>query len=157
MPTPFYNKDNAKAYSAKGHLTQSRLAAERREQKKTAKTCPPTPQPTQVAIQPMTVISDDDAYRLGRLVQVRIIVSRLDDALLHTTDPMEIEKLSRAGHRYSQIEQMLAGRPSPGSRKPAPDRPSRPQSAGALSPLMSSPPPEEPPVPPETTPSPVVI
>ncbi len=67
----------------------------------------------------------EEAYRLKRLSQVRINVSRLDDMLTKASDPMQVDQISRALQRVSEIERQLAGRPMPGSRKPPPERQGR--------------------------------
>jgi hypothetical protein len=125
MGHPNINMENAKRLSDLAVAAHKRNAAIRRA--KALEPKPPEPPPLPVVVLPAKEpdVKPEDAYRLQRLNQVRIIVSRLDDALLAATDPMTIEKLSRAGHRYSQVEQMLAGRPNPGSRKPSPERPQR--------------------------------
>ena len=56
-------------------------------------------------------------------------IDSLSDMLDSETVPQAIDRIAAAIERLSKLEQVLAGRPGPGNRKPAPDRPSKRQFA----------------------------
>ena len=60
----------------------------------------------------------DDSYVERRLARVRDQLQRLDGFLDDEDDPGKIDRLASAIHRLSEIERVLAGRPTPGQRKP---------------------------------------
>jgi hypothetical protein len=86
----------------------------------------------------MTEPSDDFAGR--RLKRVRDQLDRLDGIAAEETDPKRIKELADATTRLSEQERVLAGRPLPGSRRPAAEgkRGYRPESAGPMVPVAPS-------------------
>ena len=60
----------------------------------------------------------DDSYVERRLARVREQLLRLDGFLDSEDDPGKIDRLASAIARLSEIERVLAGRPTPGQRKP---------------------------------------
>lgn len=73
----------------------------------------------QTAAQPPAQVDD---YSARRIMRVREQLNRIDDMLLREEDPQKIDRLASAQLRLSEQERILAGRPLPGSRKPAPER-----------------------------------
>ena len=63
----------------------------------------------------------------ARLERVRLQLDRVDAMMLTEDDPQRLDRLASAQMRLSEQERILAGRPLPGSRKPAPDRADRRQ------------------------------
>ena len=57
-------------------------------------------------------------YASARLQRVREQLDRIDTALAKETDPLAIERLSRASSVLSAQEFGLSGRPAPGSLRP---------------------------------------
>ena len=66
-----------------------------------------------------------DFYTLKRLARTRKQIDSLSDMLEHEKDPAKIDRLASAIDRLAKHEHYLAGRPGPGNRKPAPERPGR--------------------------------
>lgn len=62
-----------------------------------------------------------DTYLASRLARVRKQIDQLSDMLDEETDPQRLDRLACALARVSEIERQLAGRPMPGSRRPAPE------------------------------------
>ena len=80
-----------------------------------------------VAIQqPITPVTPD-SYLTERLMRVRKQLDQVDAMMLTEDDPQRLDRLASAQMRLSEQERILAGRPLPGSRKPAPDRADRRQ------------------------------
>lgn len=73
------------------------------------------------------VQSPEVDYHSKRLARVRVQLGRIDDELERASlsDSKRIKELTEAQIRLAEQERILAGRPLPGSRKPAPER--RPQ------------------------------
>ena len=63
----------------------------------------------------------------ARLERVRLQLDRIDAMMLVEVEPALLDRLASAQARLSEQERILAGRPLPGSRKPAPDRADRRQ------------------------------
>ena len=81
-----------------------------------------------------------DNYHIGRLNRVRIQLDQLDSAITRETgkqqpDGQRLNWLASAQERLAEQERILAGRPLPGSRRPAQERASRQQTSGVLSPV----------------------
>jgi hypothetical protein len=62
---------------------------------------------------------------------VREQLDRVDDLMISEDDPKRLKELADASARLSDQEFKLAGRPSPGSRRPAQERVPSAQDAGA--------------------------
>ena len=107
----------------------------------------PEPEP-RVATEPAQIADD---YISKKLLRVRKQLARLDDLLDEEDEPALIDRLASAIGRLSEIERNLAGRPLPGSRKPAPDRPDRRQSRTGI--MLDDP--AQPPTMPAPNPQPV--
>ena len=71
---------------------------------------------------------DDDPYLVARLNRVRAQLDKLDRMMISELDPAKLDRIASAQARLAEQERILAGRPLPGSRKPAQDRPQRRQS-----------------------------
>jgi hypothetical protein len=73
-----------------------------------------------------TLISPDsgepDPYVSVELTRARAHISRINSMLDKEQDAQQLERLARALNVLSERERVLAGRPLPGSRKPAPER-----------------------------------
>ena len=67
----------------------------------------------------------DKAFIDKRIVRVRKQISKLDEMIDDCVDPKQIDQLASALTRLSELERVLSGRPLPGSRKPAAERPGR--------------------------------
>ncbi len=74
---------------------------------------------------PADVMPDYPKLVLTRVrLQLDLINERLTEQLVKgSPDPQAIDRLANAQMRLAEQERILAGRPLPGSRKPAPDRP----------------------------------
>jgi len=114
VAVPFITKENAAALGRKGAIA----TAEKWKQAQNLG-----------RLIPLTVVTDAvplDSYVLKRLARVRKQIDKLSDMLEHEKDPAKIDKLASAIDRLAKHEHYLAGRPGPGNRKPAPERPSKP-------------------------------
>ena len=86
----------------------------------------PTPEPPQPATEPADVYTSQVLARVR--VQLNLVNSALTNALEQPKpDAQAIDRLASAQMRLAEQERILAGRPLPGSRKPAPDRADRRQ------------------------------
>ena len=88
----------------------------------------PEPLPPEPIAEATPPLADD--YQAKRLVRVRGQLDTLDarlEAELRAAKPdsRAIREITEAQNRLSEQERILAGRPLPGSRKPAPDRAQR--------------------------------
>lgn len=92
------------------------------------------------AIQDLTqkhvTAAQSDDFTNRRLLRVRKQLNMIDDAIDDELrkddgpDGQRIDRLASASARLSEIERQLADRPLPGSRRPAPEKPSsRPSAA----------------------------
>ena len=75
-----------------------------------------------------------NAYVITRLSRVRVQLDLVDrriteQAKAKTVDGQVLNWLCAAQERLAEQERILAGRPLPGSRKPAPERPTAPATA----------------------------
>jgi len=70
-------------------------------------------------------LAPEEEYRIRRLARVRAQLEKLDDMISKERDPQKLDRLASAQSRLSAQEFALAGRPMPGSRRPARERPSR--------------------------------
>jgi hypothetical protein len=73
-----------------------------------------------------------DGFVLACLARTRAQLNALDEMLNRVlsvdadkVDGQLIDRLASAKARFHDVERILAGRPTPGSRRPAPDRPKR--------------------------------
>lgn len=88
----------------------------------------PRPPPTAAASpQPAQLIAQSEPYLADRLERVRKQLDRLDLAILAEVsrskpDGQRLNWLAAAQERLAEQERLLAGRPLPGSRRPAPER-----------------------------------
>ena len=79
-----------------------------------------------------------DEYVSRRLARVRVQIDSLSDDLDKAEDPRDQDRIAAAIERLSRIEQQLANRPLPGTRRPAPEPTSRRRDFG-LSDLQALP------------------
>ncbi len=72
------------------------------------------------------------------LARVRLQMDRLSDEIDKeiTGESKRLKELTDAYARLAEQEQKLAGRPNPGSRKPAPDKPAKRQLAPMPQPVV---------------------
>ena len=73
---------------------------------------------------PQPLLTELDTFAKRRLARVRAQLDRLDDELAECSleDSKRIKELTDAQLRLSEQERILAGRPLPGSRRPAAER-----------------------------------
>jgi hypothetical protein len=91
----------------------------------------PIVQPTPPTVAP--TVQPSDEFQSRRLKRVRDQLSRIDTELetCPLKDSKRLKELADASARLSDQEFKLAGRPSPGSRRPAQERAPSTQDAGA--------------------------
>lgn len=68
---------------------------------------------------------------MRRLKRVREQLDKLDGLMFEEADPKRLKEYADASARLSDQEFKLAGRPNPGSRRPAQERASKGRDAGA--------------------------
>jgi hypothetical protein len=73
-----------------------------------------------------------DAFVSQTLLRVRKQMHRLDRMISDELDPAKLDRLAAAFGRLSEIEQRLADRPLPGSKRPTPEKSSPGRSASLL-------------------------
>jgi len=101
---------NAKEMAAKSHLA-------RRQRHSAWADAEDSPQ------FPATTAQHGDDYAGRRLARVRMQLDRVDDMMMKESDPQRMDRLASAQARLSEQERVLAGRPLPGSHRPAKERP----------------------------------
>ena len=116
---PFFNKENAKFYSAKAAEARKQAESERQAMVDKARE--------------VSELVPDEKYRLERLARTREQIARLDAQLLASNDPREIKALSDALKNFAEMERILRREPLPGSRRPGREKPER--SSGNAGPL----------------------
>lgn len=110
----YFTKENARINAAKGHAAKR----EARERKQLAILTAQKLHETE---------SNPDAYVLVQLARVRALLDSIDAQLAMATDPLDRERLARAGATLSERERVLSGRPTPGQLRPrATPRPVKP-------------------------------
>jgi hypothetical protein len=119
---PQFTAATARENAAKSHVIRKANYA---VAKQALKGQPHAAQPV-TAVAAQTTAADD--FSSLRLVRVREELTRLDKLLKAETDPVKLDKLASALSRLAEQERQLAGRPLPGSLRPA----SRPTSAGMI-------------------------
>lgn len=103
-PTVF-TKENARAMAAR--------AAE-------AKKLKSSPPPTLLPLQPDDPATNNlDPFTLKRLATVRAQMAKLDALIESETDPQKLDRLASAAAKFGELERQYAGRPLPGSYRPA--------------------------------------
>ena len=81
-----------------------------------------------------------DEFAARRLMRVREQLQRLDDLAAQATDSKVLKELADATTRLAEQERILAGRPLPGSRRPAAEpKRGRPESVGPWVPAVVQP------------------
>ena len=100
-----------------------RSAAARAAQAQRIPAEPPQPL-APLAPLPQPLLTELDTFAKRRLARVRAQLDRLDDELAECSleDSKRIKELTDAQLRLSEQERILAGRPLPGSRRPAAER-----------------------------------
>src|ERR1035437_908443 len=105
----FFTAENARAYALKSHAADSAR-------------CRPT-EPTANADDPAVIPADRDySFTERRLMRVRMQLEKLDALAAVARNSKRLKELADATTRLSEQERILAGRPLPGSRRPASDR-----------------------------------
>ena len=120
---PLFTRENAREKALKGNLVRwSR-----------PRPIPPPPEPPAIPaiIPPPIAEPQRDEFQARRLKRVREQLDRVDDLMISEDDPKRLKELADASARLSDQEFKLAGRPSPGSRRPAQERVPSAQDAGA--------------------------
>jgi hypothetical protein len=118
MPTKaFFTKANASEYARKGNAIRWHSLPK------------PEPQPVTSLPEPVRIAQDDFTQR--KLARVRVQIERVEDLLTAATEPQAVDRYAAALARLYEIERILAGRPLPGSRRPAAEPKGSTQDAGA--------------------------
>lgn len=134
LKLPFINSSNARAIGKAG--AQARIAnhnakkLELRRAKERLDLLQPIVDASlaQVASQP---VGSDEEYRLFRLARTREQLADLDAEWKDAKgDAKERKALADAIARLQDVEQRLANRPLPGSRRPGREKPARSEAAG---------------------------
>ena len=134
MPIP-WNSETAKAASAKGLAARANRRAELKAAETTLKSLLPSLAKT-IGVKPEPVNNPQndqiDTYQADRVKRVReqveVVSKRLDDALeADELDAGAIDRLANALTRMQEIERVMSGRPLPGSKRPAAEKPKRNQ------------------------------
>jgi hypothetical protein len=73
--------------------------------------------------QPEQVLAGD--FPRQRLARVRVQLDRLDEMMMKEKDPQRLDRIASAQAKLAEQERILDGRPLPGSRKPAANKPDR--------------------------------
>jgi hypothetical protein len=76
-------------------------------------------------------------YVLKRLERVRAQLSKIDTMLEEEVDPAKLDRLAACQARLAEQERLLAGRPLPGSNRPA--KPGRRQPIADIQPIPVDP------------------
>jgi hypothetical protein len=122
-----FTSQNAASMAAKAHEARRRNFLAAKEAKKDR------PQDEQRGAAIAVESANIDAFSRQRLMRVRKQLDRLDNMIEAETDPAKLDRLASAQARLAEQERQLAGRPLPGSFRPAaPSRPTmfdRPKSA----------------------------
>ena len=119
---PLFTRDNAAIMAAKGNSVRwSRPRT-------TQSTAEPTAIPATVP-KPVAEVLDD--FTVRKLVRIRDQINRVEGLLDEATEPQAVDRFANALTRLYDLERILAGRPLPGSRRPAPDGKQRGQPSAA--------------------------
>ena len=126
----FFTAANAAQYARKSHAPES---ARFRKPPPEAPALPPE----QPVSNPAALL---DEFAARRLMRVREQLQRLDDLAAQATDSKVLKELADATTRLAEQERILAGRPLPGSRRPAAEpKRGRPESVGPWVPAVVQP------------------
>lgn len=99
--------------------------------RRAAKANPPPAEPSETATEAkLTVVKD--GYLEKRLKTVRAQLDRIDTLMASEEDPQRLDRLASAQARLAEQERLLADRPMPGSKRPAPERAPRSRSLGSI-------------------------
>lgn len=113
-----FTSENAKAMVAKAWEIRREREAQRRKSEE-------------------SMASSDDGYRKASLARTREEVSECEKAMqsLRKAPPEDFERkykaLTDALYRLREIERLLAGRPTPGNRRPGREQPAKRQAPGS--------------------------
>ena len=108
-----FNSQNAREMAAKAHVAKRRNYRAAKEALKSQSLQRPP-----VSVLAAEVAGVDD-YTLRRLARVRLQLDRLDAMIQTETDPQRLDRLASAQAKLAEQERQLAGRPLPGSLRPA--------------------------------------
>lgn len=83
----------------------------------------PKPEPIPVAapLPTVTPTAPTDDFTVRKLASVRDQIERVELLLTGSDEPQAVDRFANALTRLYDLERILAGRPLPGSRRPAPD------------------------------------
>lgn len=122
-----FTKEQAAEFGRKGYEARMRNEAARKqaliEAEQFKASCLALAQP-----------GSDDSYRLGRLKATRDALDGLYSDLNDADDPKDQKAICDSIARLSEVERLLAGRPSPGSCRPSskPTKPRTPENYGPV-------------------------
>ena len=122
----FFTKENARQFQAK--------SAAARKQASLARLAEPTPKPTAPVAKPTAEpIADScvNEFTQRKLARVRGQIDRVEGLLDDACEPQAVDRFANALTRLYDLERVLAGRPLPGSKRPAPERATKAREAGA--------------------------
>lgn len=102
------SKENAKEMSRKAVEARQRMRQEQSE--------PETPP---IGVQTTSTV---DRYATEEVIYARAEIKRLQELAAKLTEPADIERMARAINQWGERERILAGRPLPGSHRPAASR-----------------------------------
>ena len=122
----FFTKENARQFQAK--------SAAARKQASLARLAEPTPKPTAPVAKPTAEpIADScvNEFTKRKLARIRGQIDRVEGLLDAACEPQAVDRFANALTRLYDLERVLAGRPLPGSKRPAPERATKAREAGA--------------------------
>lgn len=106
---PFFTTANTKIYAAKGGHARHQAWLKEREILRSLT----------ATVQALPRLEPDDAFRQRRLERVRQQLNRLDEMAAKEKNPLLLNRLYSAIEKLAEQERILAGRPLPGSHRPA--------------------------------------
>ena len=112
-----FTRENAREFSRRGNLVRWSQP-------------PPAPEPPRLPEPAIAIPHDDFVNR--KVLRVRAQIERVSQLLDKSDEPQAVDRFANALTRLYELERVLAGRPLPGSRRPAQDRAPRAE-AGAWS------------------------
>lgn len=117
-----FSRENCREMAARSLASRKRNQAEREAMRNIAP-----------SVLPVASAGEADIYLMQRISRTRGHLARLDGLLEKETCPKALDKLSAAIARLSEVERVLAMRPSPPRAKPSRD--TRKDRAGTSEPL----------------------
>jgi hypothetical protein len=96
-------------------------------------TAPTATLPSSVIAVPFSTAAEGNGYTARRLARVRGQLDLIDGLIERCRDAQKLDRLAAASSKLSELERVLAGRPTPGAHRPS-KAPSRQPSASAVMP-----------------------